>query len=65
MASCLAEMGAFGEGMATVEESMCIAQHTDQTYDLIVASTWLGRVYFRKGDFRRVITVIEAGLKLR
>jgi tetratricopeptide (TPR) repeat protein len=63
LAACLAEVGEFSEGIVVAEEAMRIAQDTAQPYNLIIASTGIGRVCFRQGDFRRVMGVLEAGLQ--
>jgi tetratricopeptide (TPR) repeat protein len=63
LAACLAEVGEFSEGIVVTAEAMRIAQDTAQPYNLIIASTGIGRVCFRQGDFRRVMGVLEAGLQ--
>lgn len=61
---CLAELGEFAEGAATGEESVRIAESTEQPLNLTVAASGLGMLYLRQGDLPRAIAVLERGLEL-
>jgi tetratricopeptide (TPR) repeat protein len=61
---CLAECGAFGEGIARGEEGIRIAEAVDQPSSLIFACMGLGHLYLRQGDLHRAISVLERGLRL-
>jgi predicted ATPase len=61
---CLAEVGAFAEGIPLGEEGMRIARAVDLPYGLISASTGVGGLYLYKGDLDQAIPVLERGLGL-
>jgi len=61
---CLAELGAFGEGIAMGEEAVRIAEAVDHPYSLTHSSLGVGHLYLRKGDLHKAIPVLERGLGL-
>jgi tetratricopeptide (TPR) repeat protein len=50
LAQCLAEVGAFSEGLAHGEESLRIAEAVNHPNSLIQACYGIGNIYLRKGD---------------
>jgi len=61
---CLAEVGAFAEGIPLGEEGVRIARAVDLPYGLISAYTGVGGLYLYKGDLDQAIPVLERGLGL-
>jgi class 3 adenylate cyclase/tetratricopeptide (TPR) repeat protein len=61
---CLAELGAFAEGIAVGEAAIRIAESVEHPINLIVACSGIGAVYFRQGDLRRAIPVLERGVEV-
>jgi tetratricopeptide (TPR) repeat protein len=61
---CLAELGAFPESIAHVEEAVRIAEAVDHPNSLIVAYLGVGFLAFRQRDFSRAIPTLERGLDL-
>jgi len=59
---CLAELGAFAEGMARGEEGVRIAEAVDHPFSMIVAYCGVGVLSLRKGDLHQAIAVLERGL---
>jgi class 3 adenylate cyclase/tetratricopeptide (TPR) repeat protein len=64
LARCLAELGAFPEGVAHAEEAVRIAEAVDHSPGLILASLGVGFLYLRKGDLSRAIPALERCLGL-
>jgi tetratricopeptide (TPR) repeat protein len=62
LAKCLAELGAFGEGIALAEEVMQVAEGNDNPFIRVAAYRDLGYVYLRQGDLDKAIPVLERGL---
>ena len=62
LARCLAELGAFTEGLAHGEEGLRIAEAVDHPNSLIQACYGIGRVYLRKGEWHQAIPWLERGL---
>jgi class 3 adenylate cyclase/tetratricopeptide (TPR) repeat protein len=62
LALCLAEQGAFDEGLAAAEEALRVAEASDPDYSLVVASGGLGSACLLKGDMASAITVLERAL---
>jgi len=60
--SCMADLGAFGEGTARGEEAVQLAEAVDHPFSLIQAHFALGTLYLRKGDLSKAIPVLERGL---
>ena len=64
LAKCLAELGAFGEGIALAEEVMRVAEGKDNPFIRVAAYRDLGYVYLRHGDLDKAIPVLERGLSV-
>jgi tetratricopeptide (TPR) repeat protein len=64
LAWCLAELGAFAEGIATGEEGIRMARTVDHPYSLLIATGGVGMLYFRKGELHQAIAMLEGGLEL-
>jgi tetratricopeptide (TPR) repeat protein len=64
LARCLAELGAFTEGLAHGEESFRIAEAVDHPDSLINACRGLGHVYLHKGAWPQAIVWLERGLEV-
>ena len=61
---CLAELGAFPEGIAYEAEAVRIAEAVAHSLTLIYAYLGVGWLSLRKGDFSRAIPVLERCLDL-
>ena len=61
---CLAELGAFPEGIAHAEEAVRIAEAVDHPNSLIHAYLGVGFLSLRTRDLSRAISVLERGLDL-
>jgi tetratricopeptide (TPR) repeat protein len=61
---CLAEVGAFAEGIARGEEAVRIAEEVDHPFSLVMARGGLGFVSLRQVDLQRAIAVLERDLEL-
>jgi class 3 adenylate cyclase/tetratricopeptide (TPR) repeat protein len=61
---CLAEMGAFAQGLACGGEAVRIAEAVDHPYSLISAYQGVSYPYFRKGDLDKATPVLERALAL-
>jgi tetratricopeptide (TPR) repeat protein len=64
LAWCLAELGAFAEGIATGEEGVRMAKTVDHPYSLLIATGGVGMLYFRKGELHQAIAMLDGGLEL-
>jgi tetratricopeptide (TPR) repeat protein len=64
LARCLAEVGAFTEGLAHGEEGLRMAEAVDHPHSLIVAYHDIGRVYLHKGVLHQAIPCLERGLEV-
>jgi tetratricopeptide (TPR) repeat protein len=64
LACCLADVGAFTEGIVRGEAGVGIAEAVEHLYSWVVASTGVGRLYLAKGDFPQAIPVLERGLEV-
>ncbi len=62
---CLAELGAFGEGIARGEEAVRIAEELDHPYGLTCVHAGLGHLFLREGSPGPAIQVLERGLAIR
>jgi tetratricopeptide (TPR) repeat protein len=62
LARCLAELGAFSEGLAHGEEGLRIADAIDHPNSLIQGCFDVGHVYLRKGEWPQAIAWLERGL---
>jgi tetratricopeptide (TPR) repeat protein len=61
---CLAETGAFGQGIVRGEEALHIAAASDHPYSCFLAALRVGELYLCKGDVHRAIPLLERGLEL-
>jgi tetratricopeptide (TPR) repeat protein len=64
LARCLAEVGAFTEGLAHAEDSLRIAEAVNHSHSLIAACHGIGDVYLRKGALPQAILWLERGLEV-
>jgi predicted ATPase len=64
LAQCLAELGAFPEGIARGAEAVRIAEEVDHPLSLIYAYLGVGLLSLRQRDLSRAISVLERGLNL-
>jgi class 3 adenylate cyclase/tetratricopeptide (TPR) repeat protein len=64
LARCLAELGAFTEGLAHGEESLRIAEAVNHPQSLVSACYGIGDVYLRKGEWHQAIPWLERGLEV-
>ena len=64
LSRCLAERGAFVEGITHGAEGLRLAEVTNDPQSLIPACRDLGHLYLCKGDLHRAIPVLERGLAL-
>jgi tetratricopeptide (TPR) repeat protein len=64
LAWCLAELGAFSEGLAHDEEGLRIAEAVNHPYSLIQACRGIGYVYLRRGDLHQALPWLERGLEV-
>ena len=62
LARCLAELGAFTEGLAHGEASLRIAEAVDNPHSLMAACYGIGHVYLRKGELPQAILWLERSL---
>jgi tetratricopeptide (TPR) repeat protein len=62
LARCLAQVGAFTEGLAHGEDSLRIAEAVNHLNSLIVACYAIGHVYLYKGAWPQAIPWLERGL---
>jgi tetratricopeptide (TPR) repeat protein len=60
---CLAELGAFAEGIARGEEGVRIAEEVGNQFALVDALFGVGGLYLCKGDLPQAIPVLERGLE--
>ena len=58
----LAELGAFGEGLARGEEAIQLAETVDQPFTRSHAYLGVGLIHLRKGDLQQAITMLEKSL---
>jgi tetratricopeptide (TPR) repeat protein len=64
VARCLAELGAFTEGLTHGEEGLRIAEAVNHPNSLIQACYGVSRVYLRKGECHQAISWLERGLEV-
>jgi tetratricopeptide (TPR) repeat protein len=62
LARCLAELGAFTEGLAHGEEGLRLAEAVDHPNSLIQGCHGVSHVYLRKGEWHQAILWLERGL---
>jgi tetratricopeptide (TPR) repeat protein len=61
---CLAELGAFAEGLARAEAGVQAAEAGGDLDDRATAAYGLGLLYLRNGDFQKAASVLERGFRL-
>ena len=64
MGQCIAELGAFAEGITIGEEGIRIAEAFDNPMNRASAYSNVGDLYLRKGDLHKAIAVLERGIEL-
>ena len=64
LARCLAELGAFTEGLAHSEDSLRMAEAVDHPQSLIPACYGIGHVSLRQGAWPQAIPWLERGLEV-
>ena len=64
LAQCLAEVGAFPEGITHGEDALRIAEMLDSSADMASACHSVGGLFLRQGNLSRAIPVLERGLAL-
>jgi tetratricopeptide (TPR) repeat protein len=64
LARCLAELGAFGEGLVYGEDSLRIAEAVNHPPSLVEACYAISHVSLRKGAFHQAILWLERGLEV-
>jgi tetratricopeptide (TPR) repeat protein len=64
LSHCLAELGAFAEGITYGEEGMQIAETLDHPYSRASAYRGIGELYLCQGDLAKAIAVLERGIEL-
>jgi predicted ATPase/class 3 adenylate cyclase len=64
LARCLAELGAFPEGIAYAEEAVQVAEAVDHPQSLIFAYHGIGLLSIRQRDISRAIPVLERCLEI-
>ena len=64
LARCLAQLGAFTEGLAHGEEGLRIAEAVNHPNSLIVACYGIGHVYLYKGAWPQALSWLERGLEV-
>jgi tetratricopeptide (TPR) repeat protein len=61
---CLAELGAFADGIALAEGVMRVAEESDHPFTRAAAYRDLGHVYLCKGNLDKAIPALERGLSV-
>jgi tetratricopeptide (TPR) repeat protein len=64
LSRCLAEVGAFSEGLAHGEDSLRIAEAVNHPLSLIGACYMIGHVYLHKGDLHQALPWLERSLEV-
>lgn len=62
---CLAEVGAFDDGLRAGEEALAIAETVDHPEAALAACLGLGRLHLHRGDTARAVPLLERGRDLR
>jgi predicted ATPase/class 3 adenylate cyclase len=65
IARCLAELGAFAEGLAYAEDALRLAETVDHPYSFAVVCDGVGYFFLRQGALSQAIHVFERALALR
>ena len=61
---CLADVGAFAEGIAVGEEGLRIAEVVNNPVSLVVAYRSIGRPYLRQGNLYQALPMLERAVGL-
>jgi tetratricopeptide (TPR) repeat protein len=61
---CLAEMGAFAEGIVVGEEGLRIAEAVNHPLSLVVAYRGVGPAYLRQGNLHQALPLLERAVRL-
>jgi tetratricopeptide (TPR) repeat protein len=56
---CLADVGAFAEGIALAEESLRIVEVVDRPYERVTVYSAVGYLWLRQGDLSKAIALLE------
>jgi tetratricopeptide (TPR) repeat protein len=64
LSRCLAEVGAFSEGLTHGEEGLRIAEAVNNPISLIGACYMIGHVYLHKGDLHQALPWLERSLEV-
>ena len=64
VARCLADMGAFAEGMVVAEEAVQMAEAVVQPYSIAIALHGVGFLFRCQGDFSHAIPMLQRSLAL-
>jgi tetratricopeptide (TPR) repeat protein len=64
LVGCLAEVGAFAEGLAIGTQGLQIAEAVDHPVSRVIAYLSLGLLAFNKGDFPEAVRMLEQSLGL-
>jgi DNA-binding NtrC family response regulator/tetratricopeptide (TPR) repeat protein len=61
---CLAELGAFAEGIIHGEEGLRRAEAADHPFPRTNSYSFIGYLYFRQGDLHKAIAMLERSMEL-
>lgn len=64
LVSCLADLGAFDDGMVRGNEAVQMAEAAEHSFSLMQAYYALGTLFLQRGELCRVIPVLQRGLAL-
>jgi class 3 adenylate cyclase/tetratricopeptide (TPR) repeat protein len=64
LSQCMAELGAFAEGITHGQEGIRMAEARDHPFSRASAYGGLGDLYLRKGDLHKAISLLERGVEL-
>jgi tetratricopeptide (TPR) repeat protein len=64
LGQCLAEVGAFAEGLVWGEEGLHIAEAVNHAFSLSIVCQGVGYLYLRQGDLHHAIPFLERGFSL-
>lgn len=64
LTSCLAEQGAFAEGIAYGEEGLSIAEVVNRPHDITFITRGLGYLHLLRGELDTAISILERGLAI-
>jgi tetratricopeptide (TPR) repeat protein len=64
LSQCMAELGAFAEGITHSEDGIRMAEERDHPFSRASAYGSLGDLYLRKGDLPKAISLLDRGVEL-